>query len=78
MRLRSRQAWCGMYCPVLYKGVCTARPGELLPSLVDPEVGDPLGAGQDGAGRVPGQVVTLQTIFIVEIQTKVHHGEGPY
>ena len=72
-----------MYCTVLHEGVCTARSGELLSSLVDPEVGDPLGAGQDGAGRVPGQVVTLHRISIVEIQTKVHpkvcnHGESGY
>merc|ERR1712045_879398 len=44
---------------VLHEGVCTAWSGELLPSLVYPEVGDPLGAGEDGAGRVPGHVVTL-------------------
>ena len=60
-----------MYCTVLYEGVCTAWSGELLSSLVYPEVGDPLGAGEDGAGRVPGHVVTLQRISLVRQYDKL-------
>ena len=60
-----------MYCTVLHEGVCTAWSGELLPSLVYPEVGDPLGAGQDGAGRVPGHVVTLHRIYLVRQYDKL-------
>ena len=36
-----------------------------------PEVGDPLGAGEDGAGRVPGHVVTLQRISLVRQYDKL-------
>jgi hypothetical protein len=35
------------------------RARELLAALVDPKIGDPLCAGQDGAGRMPRQIVPL-------------------
>ena len=33
---------------------------------MDPKVGDPLGAGEDGAGGVPGHVVSLPVLEQVE------------
>ena len=33
---------------------------------MDPEVGDPLGASEDGAGGVPGHVVSLPVLEQVE------------
>ena len=48
-----------------HKRVCAAGPGQLLAPLVEPEVADPLGPGQDGAGRVPGHVVSLPVLVEV-------------
>ena len=46
----------------LYERILAAGSGELLTSLMDPEVGDPLGTGEDGAGGVPGHVVPLTVL----------------
>merc|ERR550525_484312 len=43
----------------LLEGTCGARPDEFLTSLVQPEVGNPFGAGKDGAGGVPRHLVAL-------------------
>ncbi len=41
------------------EGIRVTRARELLAALVDPKIGDPLCASQDGAGRMPRQIVPL-------------------
>merc|ERR1719350_2137742 len=58
------------------EGVSTAGPGQLLTSFVYPEVGDPLGACQDGAGGVSGHVVPL-TVAVQVVPERGRTSLGP-